>query len=411
MTDERPHTRRRAARMSADLFGDPPAAAGTSSTPGSSLQITPAMAAAGLTPQHKRFNSLIRRIAQERKKLAQWQENLDLYRKLTAQLFDPLRAQLRAGCRKWAFALDAQLERSGWSQAERETMTQLLCSAASDLLDDDDDDDDSDKELQALYAKHARPEFIADRQQAMLVVKELTQAATGLNLDGDEPINTPADLLRRMQESMRAQLEQDPERAQSGAGAGRQRKKTPAQLRREAQAQQATQSVREVYRKLASALHPDRETDPDQRAAKTALMQKVNQAYKANDLLGLLELQLQIEQIDADHVANVSAQHLEHYNRVLGEQLSELQFEVGHIALGFEMEFDLPPGKKLKPGDFPEVLERYGQELRADLEQQQRDLDMLSNDQPASKRWLKQMRKRLKEEEEADSNYDFDPFR
>ncbi len=48
--------------------------------------------------------------------------------------------------------------------------------------------------------------------------------------------------------------------------------------RREAEAQQATQSVREVYRKLASALHPDRETDERQREAKTALMQRVNQA-------------------------------------------------------------------------------------------------------------------------------------
>ena len=58
-------------------------------------------------------------------------------------------------------------------------------------------------------------------------------------------------------------------------------------------------AVREIFRKLASALHPDRETDPGERARKTALMQRANVAYAANDLLGLLELQFEVDQIDA----------------------------------------------------------------------------------------------------------------
>jgi len=63
----------------------------------------------------------------------------------------------------------------------------------------------------------------------------------------------------------------------------------------------ATQSIREIFRKLASALHPDRETDRKGREVKTALMLQVNRAYAGNDLLTLLELQ--IEQVDASHIA------------------------------------------------------------------------------------------------------------
>jgi len=70
----------------------------------------------------------------------------------------------------------------------------------------------------------------------------------------------------------------------------------PAQ--RDQAAQGGTRAVREVFRKLASELHPDRETDPAEHARKTELMQRVNQTYKAGDLLALLELQLSIEQID-----------------------------------------------------------------------------------------------------------------
>jgi hypothetical protein len=73
----------------------------------------------------------------------------------------------------------------------------------------------------------------------------------------------------------------------------------PAREERHAvEADQLKQSVRDIFRKLTSQLHPDREPDAAERARKTALMQRVNVAYAANDLLALLELQLEVEQID-----------------------------------------------------------------------------------------------------------------
>ena len=182
------------------------------------------------------------------------------------------------------------------------------------------------------------------------------------------------------------------------------RRKSAAQQRREAEAQQATQSVREIYRKLASALHPDRETDERQRAEKTALMQRVNQAYAANDLLALLELQLEIEQIDASHAATASAQRLKHYNKVLSEQLAELKSQVDDVEMGFRMEFGLEPGWGMNPRKLGEVLKQTSRQWRAELSEQQRDMRMLG-DVAATKRWLKRQRQLLDEAE-----FDFEPF-
>jgi hypothetical protein len=70
----------------------------------------------------------------------------------------------------------------------------------------------------------------------------------------------------------------------------------------------------------------------------------LNQAYAANDLLTLLELQLQIEQIDAGHIAAANAQRLKHYNQVLKEQLDELRAEIEHVEMGFRLENGLAPG-------------------------------------------------------------------
>jgi hypothetical protein len=143
-------------------------------------------------------------------------------------------------------------------------------------------------------------------------------------------------------------------------------------------------------------------TDARQREAKTALMQRVNQAYEAQDLLALLELQLQIEQIDTGHIANAGDQRLRHYNKVLGEQLAELKAELERVEIEFRMEFGLAPGWPLKPRSLGQVLEQTGRQWRAELNEQQRELRMLS-DVAATKRWLKRRRGR-------EASLDFAPF-
>jgi hypothetical protein len=77
---------------------------------------------------------------------------------------------------------------------------------------------------------------------------------TGLDLGDDEGIHSEDDLVERMREG----LEQ---REAARAARASRRHKSAAQQKREAEAQQAAQSLREIVRKLASALHPDREPD------------------------------------------------------------------------------------------------------------------------------------------------------
>ena len=159
--------------------------------------------------------------------------------------------------------------------------------------------------------------------------------------------------------------------------------------------------MREIYRKLASALHPDRETDERQREAKTALMQRVNQADEAQDLLALLELQLQIEQIDESHIANAGEQRLKHYNKVLSQQLAKRKAEADAsrwVRMG-------RPGARLgiEPAKLGQVLEQTSRQWRADLNERQRELRMLCD--VAAKTWLKRQRQQRRGAES-----DFAPF-
>src|ERR1700755_3399620 len=93
------------------------------------------------------------------------------------------------------------------------------------------------------------------------------------------------------------------------------RTKKPSK-RSEDNAQLAKKALRDIYRKLASAVHPDRESDPARRQEKNELMQRINQAYAANDLLSLFEIQIEIDQLDPEQIGNLGAQRPRHYNRL-----------------------------------------------------------------------------------------------
>lgn len=363
------------------------------------LQVVATAAGAALTPAQKRFNALLRQIEQARAALASWHEGVAAYRTAHVKVLEPLRAQLLAGHRQWVMALDAALDQRPWTGAEHETLRELICEAAGELLEAQGDD----PELQAVFARHAEVDFETGQRQRMLASKDLAEALTGLDLGDEEGIGSEEDLFMRLQQ--RIQQEVEAEEAEREAQAAS-RRKSAVQRRREAEAQQATQSVREVYRKLASALHPDREADDRQREIKTALMQRANQAYEAQDLLTLLELQLQIEQIDANTLGRAGDKRLKHYNKVLAEQLDELKAEIQQVEMAFRMDFGLAPGWGLNPRKLGGVLEEMRQQWRAELEHQQRQLRMLS-DAAATKRWLKRWRKRRRE---LDAEDDLIPF-
>jgi hypothetical protein len=352
------------------------------------LQIRPA-GSAPLTPEQKRFNTLLRQIEQARAALRAWQEAIPQFRESQHRMLVPLQAQLRAAQRDWLFALDAAGSR-GWSRADHETRSELLSEVTRAVLAAQPDD----PELQALFARHAGMDFEDAEREELQAFKGMAEAMTGAELGEDEDIVSEEELFDRLDEHFRRQEEAAEARSAKASA----RRKTAAQQRREAEAQRATQSLREVYRKLASALHPDREPDPAERKAKTALMAQVNEAYDRGDLLALLELQLRIEQVDADHLARADTQRLKHYNKVLAEQLEELRLEIEVVEAGFQMDFDLDPFERLEPQRLGKLLESVAAQVRAGLATLQREAKTFA-DPAATRRWLKAQRRAQRDED------------
>ena len=109
------------------------------------------------------------------------------------------------------------------------------------------------------------------------------------------------------------------------------RPRTKRELREEAKARKIEEARRNsigvVYKRLAKALHPDLEPDPEARERKGTLMQQVTAAHAANDLHTLLRLEIEVIHGDAADPSTLAAETLDAYTEMLKQQAAELEAE------------------------------------------------------------------------------------
>ena len=121
-------------------------------------------------------------------------------------------------------------------------------------------------------------------------------------------------------------------------------------------------------------------------------MQRVNQAYDKQNLLQLLELQLELEQIDQSAINNLSEDRLKHYNKILKDQLAELEQEIRHAEGGFRAQFDISPFVAVSPSTIMRDLASDIVSLQSAIRDLERDL-LVFDDANATKAWIKHLRR------------------
>ena len=364
------------------------------------LHIPVAADGAPLGAQQKKFNTLIQRIAAQRELLAQWQQAEQDFRRRYAQELKPAALELQALMTQHLHWLDAAYARKGLTKAERATLADVIARMAADLAQTAPDQATAEA-MTALHDRYADTDYATQQAQALEKVRAMAEAALGLDLSGVDMSDSEA-VLRHAEQQWVQQAQQQAaqhqaqqaqaEAARAAHHQARQRKPSAKERKVQEAAQQASQSVREVYRKLASSLHPDREPDPAERVRKTALMQRANQAYADSKLLDLLQLQLEAEQIDAAHLARVNEERLQHYNRVLTAQYQQLQDEVQALRARLHA----PPPASSKPAALLKALSAHLQHLRQHNLHLQRTMRALHDDPQLLKAWIKEQRRQQK---------------
>ncbi len=297
---------------------------------------------AALTKAQKTFNRLTAQIRRERESLAAWQGYESRFHERVGLELQPVLKQVAEAQRRMVRCIDQILsEKPAKGQRLNRKHRKVLCGMLADLCDEL-LQAGPDAELEALHDKHSEVSRDEMRQQDMELAEAMATDVFGADIVAGHDAKDFDDLMRHVHAKVGERVEVEARSREEAAAARRAKRGRPTKAEQAAErkaqaAQEASQSVREIYRKLASALHPDRETDPAERDRKTSLMQRANHAYERKDLLGLLGLQIELEHIDVDHLASVPDTRIGHYNEVLREQLEALEVEQLEFAERYHM--------------------------------------------------------------------------
>ncbi|HEF5873152.1 TPA: molecular chaperone DnaJ [Burkholderia cenocepacia] len=370
---------------------------------GAAVAIAPGHETASLSKAQQTFNTLVKQIEARRERLGAWEAAMPAFQKKFVDGLLPLEQAATTLRIRLIHLLDDAFLRKGLSKAEQRTLSDLIADMARDLLDVSDD-----AALKIIYNRHCTSGDDDHAAAAPARTKPEPEPHSAAEPPDDLDSLSPDELAERMQAELDAQFERDMAAHAAREAQRAKRKKAPkqsaAQARIEAERAESSKSIREIYRKLASALHPDRETDPHEQQRKTVLMQRVNRAYEKGNLLQLLELQLEIEQIDRRAIDGLGEARLARYNGILEEQLRELDREIVHVENDFRRTYGIASSTKIAPDTVMRMLardiagmQRSNQDLTVALREFE-DPDQVRN-------WLKDMKRRPAASRFADDSY------
>ena len=332
----------------------------------------------------QRFRRLLQKVDGLRQRVRGWKEARPDIETAISTHAALLERTCRLG-RDFVGLLDRAYPDPRLGKADRKRLAALISTIAGDLIERGEYD-----ELKPIYSRYSRSDFDVEAAAADAAgARELRSMMECFGMDfGDADVSS----MEKLQAFTEAQLDAFEQATAAEEARRAQRKKSAkqqaAEARREEERRHTGKALQDVYRALALALHPDHERDPVERARKTELMQQVNVAYEAKDLLRLLELQLELERVDPARADAIAEERLQRYNRILDEQAGQLRVELDDLELPFRMELEVPPGARLTPADVIARVRGESEMLKEQIAEMVRDLEALQ-DVTRLKAWLK----------------------
>ena len=326
------------------------------------------------TPAQKKFNTTMKRIDKHKQLLAQWQEQLPQCRQTLSEAMQPLREAFAVNQEQIIKHLDEAYKTQKLTKIQKDKISHIITFISEQLIDVYDRDD-----LKPYYNFYANTDYDQEEEAAKAEyyahVKAAIKEDLGLEID---PENMNEDTVAELQERINSKREEELAAQEAKQTKRKKSAKQKAKEEREQQeAQELGKSIQTIYRQLVGALHPDREPDEAERLRKTELMQQVSVAYDNKDLLKLLELQLATEQIDQAHINNLNEERLKYFNKILQEQLEQLEQEIfqyqqeaAHLTQSM-MVFDL------RPEDLARLIKRHLEGFKTHLAQLQLDVEAM----------------------------------
>jgi hypothetical protein len=329
------------------------------------------------------------RVSKLQSQLAELDVLAQAHRQGMQQRVHPLQVEHRQQLRAMAELIDQRLAGKSLTAPQRQAAVDILCGMAATLARE------GDQAMAALHDRHS-PQSLKDMQRLRgQTARAELEAALGESLD-DLPVDAgPEQVMAAAMARLQAQREHEAQEKQEKAERRRAKKQArtgAVPSRTDVQQQDASALLRALFRQLASALHPDRETDDGLRARKTQLMGEANAAYARKDLVALMRLQQDASLSDPLHATQLADDKLASMTLLLKQQVAELERERAARQDALAHEFQVPRGLGVTSKTLQIVLLEREEELELALDFMRADFQRVQGD-AGFKRWLNEQRR------------------
>lgn len=323
----------------------------------------------------RQFNSRIKKIKQLKTEIEKVEQAVPDLRSLIQRELQPLQDKIVDARERIVRRLDQAWEMKFFRHKEKAKLQEIIMNNAFELIQQYQRQD-----LETIYDKHAPTPYQEEAKLVNESSREMTEAMFKNFFDMDIDLDdVDMNDLGQVTEKMFASME---EKAQQHEEQQKNKKKTKAQQAREARAKAEQEHIsktsRAVYTRLVKEFHPDKEPDEEKRLWKTEVMKRVTQAYKQDDFFGLLSLEIELMKGDAHELSALPDQQLKYYNKMLKDQVDELQMQL-EVITNPPPPFDTMAVylQNLENADW--LVDRDKRELQATLSSIEGDLDYFSD--------------------------------
>lgn len=366
---------------------------------------------APLTPAQQRFNALLARIEQLSGQIERLQAWSDRHRYAHIQALRESVQLAQAHRKSLLLFVHERLQTADFTERQQRMARGLVRGLIDHLAAS------ADPQVQALadlyVSEEDTLEAAQEQAEAAQRLRERIEEALGQPIEKAGQYQTPEEMMQAGMRQWQRQQEADEQRkaakraakkahkqAQKKSAAAEKGEVPPAVLR-EADAKSA---IRTVFRQLASALHPDREPDEQERLRKTALMSEVNAAYEKNELSTLLRLQMQVTQVNPQNATRMADAQLIAMASLLKEQVAALEDDLDALQSRLSRELCVPVQVDVDEAAMTQALQRIQADQRHNADSLAADLRRIQNDAEL-KRWLKEQWQLAKAQVQSSSDF------
>ncbi|ENU20667.1 hypothetical protein F994_00894 [Acinetobacter bohemicus ANC 3994] len=273
-----------------------------------------------LSPQQKKLNRLIEQIEQQKIQLAAWQKAQAEIQQQTRKTLVPIYTELHDILFQQLEQLWNSLQRYEFSKADIAQLDDKIQNLAA-ILKSSQVLSEQQKlkvtQIDHFYQQHAEHNQAKKNKKKPMIESHDPTETYDQHLNHEQ-----ADIGLDSYEYDEQQHEVEREQHRLN----RQKQK------REQAQKMAEQSLKTVYLKIASIIHPDREQDEQLKVEKTEMLQHANAAYEKQDLFYLLKLQIQVEQNRGMAQKGLSNEQLKFYKLALDAQKQQLDDQIDDIV-------------------------------------------------------------------------------